>query len=300
MSLSNLRREDSNMTPVDTIVQTKHARVSVRQSAGSGMPVLMIHGSGSSKDVFARQFAHPMANDFRMIAIDLPGHGESSDAEDPQLAYSLRGFADTVGEVIDQLGLKHVAVFGWSLGGHIAIELMHAHPAVAGLMLTGTPPVSHGMLAMLRGFHTGWDLLLTSKGQFTPRDVERFGRLCYGDAVTPSLLAAIRRADGRVRTTVFKGLMRGEGADQKRTVEEAVVPIAIVNGANEPFARLSYLSSLNYRTLWGDKCHVIEGAAHAPFLTEPEVFNPMLQAFVADVGRHSALVEDRKRKTGTA
>lgn len=288
------------MAQFDSVVDTTHGRVSVRQSAGSGMPVLMIHGSGSSKDVFARQFTDPMANDFRMIAIDLPGHGESSDAEDPQVAYSLRGFADTVGQVIDQLGLSHVAVFGWSLGGHIGIELLHAHKAVAGLLLTGTPPVSHGVLAMLRGFHTGWDLLLTSKGQFTSRDIERFGRLCYGEGVTPSLLEAISRADGRVRTTVFKGLMRGDGADQKRTVEDSVVPIAIVNGANEPFARLSYLNSLSYRTLWGDKCHVIEGAAHAPFLTAPEQFNPLLAAFVADVGRHSAAADERARKTGTA
>ncbi len=288
------------MTHFDSVIETRAARISVRQSAGSGMPVLMIHGSGSSKDVFARQFADPMANDFRMIAIDLPGHGESSDAEDPQAAYSLGGFAGAVGEVIDHLGLSHVAVFGWSLGGHIGIELLHAHKAVAGLMLTGTPPVSQGVLAMLRGFHTGWDLLLTSKGQFTARDVERFGRLCYGEAVTPSLLEAIARADGRVRTTVFKGLMRGEGADQKRTVEEAVVPIAVVNGANEPFARLSYLNSLNYRVLWGDKCHVIEGAAHAPFLTAPEQFNPLLASFVADVGRHSAAADERAKKTGTA
>lgn len=288
------------MAQFDSVVDTTHGRVSVRQSAGSGMPVLMIHGSGSSKDVFARQFTDPMANDFRMIAIDLPGHGESSDAEDPQVAYSLRGFADTVGQIIDQLGLSHVAVFGWSLGGHIGIELLHAHKAVAGLLLTGTPPVSHGVLAMLRGFHTGWDLLLTSKGQFTSRDIERFGRLCYGEGVTPSLLGAISRADGRVRTTVFKGLMRGDGADQKRTVEDSVVPIAIVNGANEPFARLSYLNSLSYRTLWGDKCHVIEGAAHAPFLTAPEQFNPLLAAFVADVGRHSAAADERARKTGTA
>lgn len=288
------------MAQFDSVVDTTHGRVSVRQSAGNGMPLLMIHGSGSNKDVFARQFSDPMANDFRMIAIDLPGHGASSDAEDPQATYSLRGFADTVGEVIDQLGLSHVAVFGWSLGGHIGIELLDRHKAVTGLMLTGTPPVSQGVLAMLRGFHTGWDLLLTSKGQFTPRDVERFGRLCYGDAVTPSLLEAIGRADGRVRTTVFKGLMRGEGADQKRTVEDAEVPIAIVNGANEPFARLSYLNGLNYRMLWGDKCHVVEGAAHAPFLTAPEQFNPLLAAFVADVGRHSAAANERVRKSGTA
>ncbi|MDB5539493.1 MAG: alpha/beta hydrolase [Devosia sp.] len=288
------------MKAVDTILHTKNARICVRQSAGTGMPVLLLHGSGSSKDVFAKQFAHPMADNYHLIALDLPGHGESSDADDPKTAYTLGGFADTVGEVLDQLGVRHAAVFGWSLGGHIAIELLHANPAVAGLMLTGAPPVSHGMLAMLRGFHTGWDLLLTSKGAFTPRDVERFGRLCYGDNVEPAFLDAIRRSDGRVRTTVFKGLMRGEGADQKRVVEEAVVPIAMVNGANEPFARLGYVDSLSYRTLWHEHCEVIPGAAHAPFLEAPDVFNPLFETFVADVGRHSAAAENRARGARSA
>lgn len=288
------------MTFVDSILETRHARVSVRQSSGTGMPLLMLHGSGSSKDVFARQFAHPMAEQYRMIAFDLPGHGESSDADDPQAAYTLGGFAETASEVMSQLGVSHAAVFGWSLGGHIAIELLHANPAVAGLMLTGTPPVGPGMLAMLRGFHTGWDLLLTSKGTFTPREVERFGKLCYGNNVEPAFLDAIRRADGRVRTTVFKGLIRGEGADQKRVVETTDVPIAMVNGANEPFARLSYVNGLDYRMLWRERCHVIEGAAHAPFLEAPDVFNPMLERFVADVGRHAAAADQRGRKNGTA
>ncbi len=283
------------MATTDSILETRHARVSVRQSSGTGMPVLMIHGSGASKDVFARQFDHPMADEYHLVALDLPGHGASSDAENPKIAYTMRGFADTVGEVIEQLGLQHVAVFGWSLGGPIAIEMLDGNPAIAGLMLSGTPPVSQGMLAMLRGFHTGWDLMLTSKEVFTPRDVERFGKLCYGDAVAPEFLDAIRRADGRVRTTVFKGLIKGEGADQRHVVEHASVPIAIVNGANEPFARLGYLKGLSYRSLWHDQCHVIADAGHAAFWEAPEAFNPLLQQFVADVGRHSATAEERSR-----
>lgn len=276
------------MKAEDKVLPTRHALVSVRQSSGAGMPVMLIHGSGSSKDVFAKQFAHPVADKFRLIAVDLPGHGASSDASDPKSAYTLRGFAETIGEVIDQLGIQHLAVYGWSLGGHIAIELLSYHPAVSGLMLTGAPPVSHGMLAMLRGFHAGWDVLLTSKEHFTPRDVERFGRLCYGEKFQPSFLDAIRRADGRVRTTVFKDLMRGEGADQKQVVENAMMPIAVVNGAHEPFARLGYVNSLAYRMLWQDRCQIIAGAGHAPFWDTPEVFNPLFEQFVADVGLYSA------------
>jgi pimeloyl-ACP methyl ester carboxylesterase len=284
------------MTTTDSILSTSNGDISIRQSQGTGMPLLLLHGSGASKDVFHRQFADPMADRYRMIAIDLPGHGASSNADDPQAAYTLQAMANTVGEVIDKLGISHVAVFGWSLGGHVAIELMERHKAVSGVMLTGTPPVSRGPLAMLRAFHTSWDILLTSKEEFSLRDIERFGRLCYDDTIEPAQLHSIARADGRVRTAVFKGLSRGDWSDQKLAVEHAAVPIAIVNGANEPIARLSYVNSLAYNTLWQGQCHVIPYAGHAPFLEAFRAFNPLLDQFVDDVGRQSAL-DNRQVRT---
>jgi pimeloyl-ACP methyl ester carboxylesterase len=99
------------MPTTDSFIETSNARIAVRQSAGKGMPLLLIHGSGASKDVFHKQFADAIADEHRLIALDLPGHGQSSDAEDPAIAYTMTGFADTVGEVIDSLGLDKVAVF---------------------------------------------------------------------------------------------------------------------------------------------------------------------------------------------
>ncbi|UJW84246.1 alpha/beta fold hydrolase [Devosia sp. SL43] len=284
------------MNTIDSILYTTNGQISVRQSRGTGMPLLMLHGSGASKDVFDNQFAHPMADRHRMIALDLPGHGASANADDPQAAYTLQAMAATVGEVIDQLGLTHVAVFGWSLGGHVAIDMLEHNKAVAGLMLTGTPPVSRGPLAMLRAFHTSWDMLLTSKEQFNLRDIERFGRLCYGDHPQPEQLQSIARADGRVRTAIFRGLSRGDWSDQKLAVEHASVPVAIVNGAHEPIARLSYVNSLAYNTLWHGQCHVIPEVGHAPFLDAPDTFNQLLDQFVDDVGRQSAL-DNRQTRT---
>ncbi len=272
----------------DKIIRTRHADICVSESAGEGFPIVMIHGSGASRGVFARQMESPLSRSHRMVALDLPGHGDSSDAWIPAETYTIKGFATVVGEVLDRLGIQRAAIFGWSLGGHVGIELMSWHPAVAGLMITGAPPVSRGPLGMLRGFQTHRDVFLASKPKFSEAEARRFWTTCFGETGTEDFLDSIRRADGKARKILFNGMMRGIGADQKRTVEEADVPIAVVNGAAETFARLNFVASVAYGKLWDGKCHVIDGAGHAPFWQKPEEFNALLARFVEDVAAGEA------------
>jgi len=275
------------MTIYHSTVQTHSASIRLSESDGKGAPLLLLHGSGASRKVFSRQFESALAERYRLIALDLPGHGASGDAASPA-DYGVDGLARTVAEVLEHKGIEHTLVMGWSLGGHVGIELMARHPGVTGLMVVGAPPVGRGPVAMLRGFQTNLDLLLAAKEQFTEREAQRFYEMCYHGAGEPTFLQSIRRADGRVRVAVSRSLLKGEVADQKLAVEQASVPVAIVNGANEPVARLSYLAGLHYRNLWGNVCHIIPDAGHAPFWDQPERFNELLGAFAADVAAHPA------------
>lgn len=267
------------MTMHDSTVETRSAAIRVSESAGTGTPLLLLHGSGASRRVFAKQFDSPLARRYRLIALDLPGHGDSSDAAAVD-QYGVEGLADTVAEVMAQLSIGRYAMLGWSLGGHVGIELMARHKGLAGLMAVGAPPVAPGALGMLKAFQTNIDLLLATKPHFTERDAQRFYEVCYHGAGDPAFLDTIRRADGRLRKEVGRSLM---AADQKRTVAEASVPIAMVNGSAEPFARLSYIAGLSYRNFWGGVCHIIPDAGHAPFWDQPEAFNALLDRFAADV-----------------
>lgn len=277
------------MAVYERTIRTPLANLRISQSSGRGLPILMIHGSGAGRGVFARQFDSPLAERHRMIAFDLPGHGESSDARDPETGYTVRGLAEAAAWVLEGLDIRRAIVFGWSLGGHVAVQLASYHPAVAGLMLTGTPPVSRGPIAMLRGFHANWDLLLASKRTYSDRDAERFEKLCFGDSAEPSFRQNILRADGRLRAIAIRSMMSDDGADQRRVVEDAAFPVAMVNGSEDPFIRLSYLDTLNYGTLW-EQTKVIDGAGHSPFWERADAFNPILARFVdacamAEAGR---------------
>lgn len=262
-----------------TIV-TKHADIRLTETDGTGLPIVMLHGSSASRRAFDPLLAGPIGAHHRTIALDLPGHGESGNAHDPAHDYSIPGLAECVADVLAQLRIDRFMLVGWSLGGHVAIELLH-HCNAAGLMLVGTPPVPHGPIGMLRAFHTNWDMLLATKEHYSPRDIERYAHLCYGDNPAPELVDSIRRADGRFRPAVARSMMRGEGVDQKRTVEGANIPIAIVNGENDPFLRQSYFAGLNIANLWDDRVRVIYDAGHAAFRDNPERFTALIMRFAA-------------------
>jgi pimeloyl-ACP methyl ester carboxylesterase len=275
--------------PADIVVSTSHADIAIRQSSGRKMPTLFIHGNSTSKEVFENQFASRIGQEYHLIAIDLPGHGASSNAFDPERTYSMPGYADTAVEVLEQLGIDQVAVVGWSLGGHVGMEMMALYPDLVGLMITGASPVGTSPEAIKLGFRDHPHLLLAGKQDFTDEDVENFAFTASGGSSDPEFRAAVRRADGDARGLMFASLFAGKASDQRQLAETSPIPLAVVNGADEPFVDTDYLDSLSYANLWRGKCHLIPRAGHAPFIEAPELFNHLLSRFLKNmeaVARH--------------
>ncbi|MBW6423557.1 alpha/beta hydrolase [Rhizobium sp. XQZ8] len=270
------------MKATERNINTRHGRIRVSDTEGSGLPLLLLHGSSSSRKVFERQCRPRLLEKTRILALDLPGHGESDDAHDPEVAYTLPGLADTIEEVLEKIGIGSLAVFGWSLGGNVAIEMLARASFVEGLLIAGTPPVAPGLIGLLRGFHASFDLMLASKPQWSERDIERFEINCFGHSATPDIRNALARADGQFRSIFSHSLMRGDGYNQRRAVLDADVPVFIVHGAEDPFIRHNYLAG--FENLAHQRPVVqIEGAGHAAFREKPEPFNAVLEQFVDTV-----------------
>ena len=100
-------------------VATRRARLSTLE-AGSGPPVVALHGLGGTKGSFLPTVA-ALAGRFRVIAVDLPGFGDSD--KPIGAAYDARFFARAVIDLLDALELERVHVIGNSLGGRVALEV---------------------------------------------------------------------------------------------------------------------------------------------------------------------------------
>lgn len=265
------------MAILKRMIETSHGALAVRETEGPGIPVLLVHGNSSSGAVFRNQLEGDLGARFRLIAPDLPGHGESADALDPQKSYAMEGYADAMTELLRLLDIKSAVVFGWSLGGHIGLEMISRYPGMLGLMITGTPPVAPDEVAL--GFRQSKHMGLAGQEHFSPADVEAYARSTCGEPFEDFFLDVVARTDGRARRLMFANFAAGTGANQKEIVANAAVPIAVVNGLDEPFVDVDFVAGVTYGNLWEGKTYTIAGTGHAPFWGKPEEFDPYLMRF---------------------
>lgn len=244
------------------------------------MPVLLIHGNSSCRGVFQLQMDSELTERHRLIAFDLPGHGQSDNAPDPMRSYTLPGLADAVSELMSCLKISSFVVVGWSLGGHIGIELMRCE-GLKGLMITGTPAIRRG--GMAEGFIASPHFQFASHAVLADREVAAFARAMFGDPVQPFLRDAIARTDSHFRHRLFEARRAGAGSDRRLAVERSCVPLGIVNGADDGLVNLDYVDTVSYRRLWSGSCHRLRNAGHAPFWHQADAYNDLLARFLDDV-----------------
>src|SRR5581483_7279023 len=99
-------------------IETAEGPLSVSE-AGAGAPVVMLHGLGATKVSFLPTLA-ALAGEFRAIAVDLPGFGDS--VKPIRVAYDAPYFARAVLALLDALELDRAHLIGNSMGGRVALE----------------------------------------------------------------------------------------------------------------------------------------------------------------------------------
>jgi pimeloyl-ACP methyl ester carboxylesterase len=105
-------------------VETANHEFSILE-AGEGDPVICLHGLGGTKASFMTTVRELAPRGHRVIAIDLPGFGDSHKPSSGR--YDAIWFADAVVELLDEMGIERATFAGNSMGGRIAIELGIRH-----------------------------------------------------------------------------------------------------------------------------------------------------------------------------
>lgn len=94
------------------------------RTAGSGPPLLLLHGYFGQGGQW-QKYREAFSADFQIIAIDLPGHGQSSHLTD---GYDTRQAAIAMWELLDHLGHRKISAIGYSAGGMTLLEMAVQQP----------------------------------------------------------------------------------------------------------------------------------------------------------------------------
>ena len=254
-------------------------------ASGQGPTVVFLHGNSSAKEIFARQMVPELTERYQLLAFDMMGHGDSDDARTPEEGYGMHAFGTAVMAALDALEIEKAAIVGWSMGGHIALEILARWPGAVAAWITGTPPIDGSAADIGAAFLPSDHMALTFQAELSEEEIVIFAGNTFGTEVPiePWMVRAARRADGRFRPMMLVSAQKGWDLNERRIVAECDKPLAVVTGEREPFVSNAFLKGLSYRNLWGGRVHVLPRLGHMPFWESPETVNPLLGHFLDDV-----------------
>lgn len=250
-----------------------------RAGAGTGRPVVLIHGLGLCQDMW--QWTRPALEDaYDVIGYDLYGHGESAP---PPRRPDLALFSEQLDGLLRELGLAQAAIVGFSLGGMICRRFALDHPAKARALAIlnsphrRTPVAQEAVLARVEQARA------EGPGATVEAALERW----FTDDFRrnhPEVTAQVRRwvlaNDPEIYPSVYRVLacgideITGPGA-------RLCLPALVLTGA-EDFGNGPEMTRAIAEDIAGGRALILPGLRHMALAEDPDAVNRPLRAFLDD------------------
>ena len=244
---------------------------------GTGLPLVFLHAFPLNRTMWASQIA-VLSHDFRTIAIDFRGHGES---DAPLWNFSLEQYADDVCALLDHLGLPQAVLVGLSMGGYVSLAFsMKYADRLKALVLADTRAQADTEEGRTGRFHLAQTAL-------------KEGSRAVADTMLPKLLGATSReakpelvdyVKDTILTTPVSGIITdlmamADRPDSVRHLSVLSCPTLIVVGQEDNTTPLSDAQLMADR-ISGARLAIIPSAGHLSNLEQPQVFNDLIRNFV--------------------
>ena len=260
--------------------------------AGSGPALLLVHGLTASHAVW-QPTIEAFADRWRVIAPDLPGHGESAKPDAP---YTIDFFAGMVRSLARALEVHEAVVCGSSLGGRVALELALYYPAFTRALVLAAPAVGYS-IAMRP---VGQALQALTGPRILRASLERFFQQNFHDRTRLGHIARSRILEERLAAPDFPEFTRavarslaGVLRSERQPIERVTQPVLVVWGRQDRLVPLRRSAEI-LRRIPHARLQVLERCGHLPMLEQPGAFNTVVAEFLraalaAPRGRHGRL-----------
>ena len=245
----------------------------------SGFPILFIHGFSQCSLAWRRQLRSDLAEDFRLLAMDLRGHGQSG--KPPDGYDDSEAWADDIHAVIEALRLEQPLLCCWSYGFTLMDYLRHHGDAgIGGVHLVGaiTKLGSEDALAVLTPA-----LLQAVPGLFatdaaeSARSLEAFIGLCFVEPPPMEDLYLMLGYNMVVPPLVRQALF-SRSVDNDDVLAKVRKPVLITHGMKDALVKPAVVD--RHRALMPHaEIDLMPNSGHAPFWEDAPAFNRRLRAF---------------------
>jgi pimeloyl-ACP methyl ester carboxylesterase len=235
----------------------------------SSLSVVFIHGSGGDREDWTAQLAG-LSGVANVIALELPGHGES----EPPGETSVEAYAQWVGDFVDALGLQKVVLVGCSLGSAIAqwIALFSPKPWLVGVGLVGAGARLRVHPAFLEGLKKDEQKALAMLCDF-----------CLSSATGEPLRGKLREKFIKISADLVHGdLSACNEFDVMDSIGKVRLPTWILVGEDDQLTPVKYARYL-HEAIEGSQLAVVPQAGHLAMMEKPEEFNRLLADFLTEL-----------------
>jgi pimeloyl-ACP methyl ester carboxylesterase/nicotinamidase-related amidase len=269
--LQSLRLEGQpDATPVKKTFRADDGLEIVGEARGRGDTALIfLHGWCGDREYWKNQ-VEVFAADYRVVAIDQAGHGESGKDRKAWTADSLAG---DVQSVVKALGLRRVIVVGHSMGGWIAL--------LAARRMPGTVVAVIGVDTLQNAKFKLPEEVRKSLFDGVKNDFKRTVRATFDgqlpEEADPELKEWLKtKAEGQDPKMALALMQNLFGLDTGTLLKEAKVPVRCINSAGSYKSFIPTAVETNKK--YGDfGAVIIEGVGHYPMLEKPDEFNRKLR-----------------------
>lgn len=244
-----------------------------------GPEILFVHGFSQCSLCWNYQFYSPaLTNDFRLIAFDVRGHGDSEKPFDLSRYADDRLFADDVHSVMEAFDLRRPVLVGWSYAGRIVSDYVEAYGTrrIAGINYvcarTNNNAAYNGPGTEFLGDMSGSDLEANISA------TRAFVRACYEKQPSPEEFETVFDYNMRVSPSI-RGAHLSRPASDGSILAKLDVPVLVTQGSEDKLV-LRGLGELTAAIVPRARLSLYEGIGHAPFAEDAARFNRELAEFV--------------------